>query len=283
MNYCCHLRSAPGSSSINVKRHFYSLIFSNPRWTNRRYRWIGDKRARRKVEIRRVVGRSKEGWIWIPTGWGIIGRSPKKNEPFAGLEFRSVEARSREERERVGPRRFGRIWILLELRRGLPRGKKKKKRKRKIDFGLISVALPFRKRFYLRVFSIDTVPFLFSSSFLLADSLLSKFYRFDSPLPLPSLVFAKLRTFPPGNVSNRFMVFSCIVKIRKLLPFVPLSRFHNSTRPAAIEARARLFFIAFDYPSSSFFFFFLSPLVPPLHPPSSSSPRVYVELLIRSR
>ena len=68
-----------------------------------------------------------------------------------------------------------------------------------------------------------------------------------------------------GNVSNRFMVFSCILKIHQLYslpigttPIVSSLRFHNSTRRLRSKVRARLFFIAFDYLSSSSFFSSLS-------------------------
>lgn len=127
-------------------------------------------------------------------------------------------------------------------------------------------------------FSNDEFLLFFFLSFFLSFSLpLSPFYLREY-LPLLLQVSTGLWIFC-GNVSNRFMVFSCILKIHQLYslpigttPIVSSLRFHNSTRRLRSKVRARLFFIAFDYLSSSFFFFSLS----------SSSSFPFLHLLVLS-
>lgn len=127
-------------------------------------------------------------------------------------------------------------------------------------------------------FSNDEFLLFFFLSFFLSFSLpLSPFYLREY-LPLLLQVSTGLWIFC-GNVSNRFMVFSCILKIHQLyslpigtIPIVFSLRFHNSTRRLWSKVRARLFFIAFDYLSSSFFFFSLS----------SSSSFPFLHLLVLS-
>lgn len=127
-------------------------------------------------------------------------------------------------------------------------------------------------------FSNDEFLLFFFLSFFLSFSLpLSPFYLREY-LPLLLQVSTGLWIFC-GNVSNRFMVFSCILKIHQLYslpigttPIVSSLRFHNSTRRLRSKVRARLFFIAFDYLSSSFFFL--------LSLSSSSSP--FLHLLVLS-
>lgn len=140
------------------------------------------------------------------------------------------------------------------------------------------IPVTFSSKFHLRVFPTTNFFFFFFLSFFLSFSLpLSPFYLREY-LPLLLQVSTGLWIFC-GNVSNRFMVFSCILKIHQLyslpigtIPIVFSLRFHNSTRRLWSKVRARLFFIAFDYLSSSFFFFSLS----------SSSSFPFLHLLVLS-
>lgn len=101
-------------------------------------------------------------------------------------------------KSRVGPFRW--IWILLGLRRGY--------REKSTSDSFLSPSL---RKFYLRVFP-SVLSFSLSFFFCLWTLRLLKSY--------PSLL-PQLGTFS-GNVSSSFMVFSCIVKVRKLLlPFIP--------------------------------------------------------------
>ena len=131
--------------------------------------------------------------------------------------------------------------------------------------------------FFQRRISSFFFPFLFFFFLSFFSLPLSPFYLREY-LPLLLQVSTGLWIFC-GNVSNRFMVFSCILKIHQLYslpigttPIVSSLRFHNSTRQLRSKVRARLFFIAFDYLSSSFFFFSLS----------SSSSFPFLHLLVLS-
>ena len=154
--------------------------------------------------------RSKEGWIWIPTG--DYRPVPEEKRTIRGI--RIPLGRSLPERGESPP--FRSDLNSARASSVVTAGKKSTS-----DF--IPVTLPARK-FYLRVFPPSTLFLSFSllsSLFFIRPSwTLSKFYRFESPSSLHRGPSRSCEHFP-GNVSNSFMMFSCIVKIRKLLPFVP--------------------------------------------------------------
>lgn len=152
-----------------------------------------------------------------------------RNEPFVGLESVPMETRSR----RSGPFHLDLYSARLLL------GSTAKKST--ADSFLSpsprnSISAFFQRRIsssFLSLFSFF-LPFLyFSPSISFLPSRTPSSPTFPSP---PPEVSTGLWIFS-GNVSNRFMVFSCILKIHQLYslpigttPIVSSLRFHNSTR-----------------------------------------------------
>lgn len=152
-----------------------------------------------------------------------------RNEPFVGLESVPMETRSR----RSGPFHLDLYSARLLL------GSTAKKST--ADSFLSpsprnSISAFFQRRIsssFLSLFSFF-LPFLYFSPSI---SFLPSRTPSSPPFPSPPLEVSTGLWIFSGNVSNRFMVFSCILKIHQLYslpigttPIVSSLRFHNSTR-----------------------------------------------------